>query len=268
MFGNRIVALGLAAAAALFSEASAASVSVIGGFTSFSTGFVYAATGPTAVNQVNGEILCSTSGCDSDGPASLTFTPRASVSFEVIQRGVGRLTPNGVSFSNVEPQTVNAVGDPFLIGQLRFINGIWTDTVARLGLTLTTISDDPLFDGKVLTDILFMQATPELGGTPETRADFVYLQNHPELGSLRAYERGDSLSNFVVVDVYAKIGSLVPVAFANPQGGFIDAGVDIAPTVPVPSAAFFMFSGIAMFVSNRLQRNANSRRWEQPSSLH
>ena len=204
----------------------AASVSVTGGFTNFSTGFVFETTsGGTIAQSLNGQTLCATAGCDVGGPASVTFaSPVSRIDF--FNHLFGQPSPNPtnvVEFNAAAPQTVNAIGDTFLIGRLTFANGIWSNQMATFAITLSTVSSDAAFNGHVLSDQLFMQVTPNdfVNGTPLANSDFVYFTGHPLAGSVRAFELRDNQigGNTVTVDVLAQIGSLIPVGFANATGG-------------------------------------------------
>jgi hypothetical protein len=84
---------------------------------------------------------------------------------------------------------------------------------------------------------------------PVTNADYVYLQNNPGLGSIRAYESQDSPtgSNQVTVDVIGFIDDLNLLEFTNPQGGgFINSSIDLTPAdaTPLPAALPLFVTGL------------------------
>ena len=257
---------------------AAATVSVTGGFTSFTTGFVFANNVPGTIDMpgviqvLNGQPLCATAGCDADGPASVTFTSPVS-RVEFFNGGVFLSgsppsflnAANIVEFVAAAPQTVNAIGDNFLIGTLSFTNGLWSNRQAQFAITLKTTSSDPAFSNKVLDDVLFMQVTPNdfVNNSPNQNADFVYLVNNPTLGSVRAFELRDSPTgtSTITVDVFAKIGSLVPTDFLNARGaGFIDPGIAIAPSaVPIPGAAWLMLTALAGLSATQVRRRIAPR---------
>lgn len=248
-----LVPIGALVSYLFWAPVQAAMISVTGGFTNFSTGFVFETTsGGTIAQKLNGQPLCATAGCDVSGPASVTFASPVS-RVEFFNQLFGDPSPNPsnvVEFNAAAPQPVNAIGDTFLIGTLTFANGIWSNAMATFDITLATVSNDPAFNGHVLNDQLFMQVTPNnfVNGTPFANSDFVYFTGHPLLGSVRAFELRDNQpgGNTVTVDVFAQIGSLIPVEFSNATGGgFIDPGISIPPTVPLPAAGWLMLTGLA-----------------------
>ena len=97
-----------------------------------------------------------------------------------------------------------------------------------LGFTLTTHSSLPAYDGHVYTDILHLvitrQTFPPL--TAKQNADYFFFEDHPELGSLRVFERQD-FSNIGSVTYVGHFGSLIPDGFTDPQGGlFLRSGFE------------------------------------------
>lgn len=234
------------------SSLQAATVSVVGGFTSFSTGFVFEQ--GTIVTALNGQQLCADAGCDVGGPASVAFAaPLPTVAFFNQQPGLPANPTNVVEFIPAAPQTVQAAGDEFLIGQLTFENGIWSDLEAFLDMSLTTVSDEPAFNDQLFADTLNMQVTvntDELGnpiGNANDRADFVYFDNFQTLGSVRAFELADG-GNRVTADVFAKIGSLIPTRFAYASGdGFVSPSTTLDPfpaPIPLPAAAWLLLAAL------------------------
>jgi hypothetical protein len=70
--------------------------------------------------------------------------------------------------------------------------------------------------------------------------------DHPELGTMSVYEAEDSPThtNFGSIDLYGKIGSLIPTEFLNPVGGvFVGPAVVVTPT-PEPATLALLASGL------------------------
>ena len=260
----RIFAAALFLSLSLSSALNASSVTVTGGFTSFSG--VVGGTNDGITSTLNGAPLCADSGCEFTAMANKTFSPQSSLLFQNFSPSAN--PANLVQFVPAAPQNVLGTGqnNPFLLGQLTFTNGIWTGSATNFGFTLTTHSPDMLFNSKQITDTLVMQVTPNTFGfganTPDQNADFVYFSGNPILGSVRAYELTDSPngSNTVTVDLIGYINSLHLLEFANAQGGgFINSSVDIAPVVtPLPAALPLFASGLGALglLARRRKRKA------------
>jgi hypothetical protein len=255
---------------AMTGRASASPITVVGGFTSF-TG-VTSGTGPgcdpilqasIAGAIVNAPVCTEPHGLW--GPSSVTFSaPLQTVEFFEIVAGTVA-NPNALSFVPATGQTVANTGDEFLLGSFSYTNGTWfgLGTESSFHFQLTTVSDNPAFNGHVLSDDVVLNITPTAAGnTPDQNADFVYLSAFTSLGSIRAYESFDSPSgsNVVTVDLYGKIGSLIPTEYLNVRGGgFVDPSVtaDPSPTaVPEPTSIVLVLSGLAGAIRRRRQQNA------------
>lgn len=127
------------------------------------------------------------------------------------------------------------VGDEFLLGTFAFLNGEWwaASPIHEFALEMVTHSSVTELNEQVFSDTLVLNITPN-GGPPENMADFFFFAGRPDLGSIRVLEifSGD---NYGTVDLYGKIGSLIPTRFSNPTGGvFLDPSVD---PFPIPTAA-------------------------------
>jgi hypothetical protein len=90
---------------------------------------------------------------------------------------------------------------------------------------------------------------------PEPNADYFYLQdmNGPltSLGSVRVYEQAfqpaGNPGNTGSVDLYVRIGSLVPVRFDNPSAGaFLSPSLDPAAPVPEPETYAMLLAGLGL----------------------
>lgn len=224
-------------------SASAATVSVTGGFTSFQTPFVQQQSNGSSF--LNGSLLCATAGCAVGGPASDTFSARSSVTFRVENPNVPT-PPNELRFVAAEPQEVISIGDEFLLGILTFTNGIWTSLEASFGFRLTTQSDDPAFHNKVLSDTVRMIVSDNTQATREARADYVFFDRFRQVGSLRAFELSDG-GNTASARLFGRIGSLVPTRMElvpGETGGFVSPLTPDLPPIPLPATAWLMFGAI------------------------
>jgi hypothetical protein len=217
--------------------ACAVPVSITGGFTSFSSSGVFGTTGGTS-STLNGNPLCPDAGCDTFGPANVTFgTPQSSVTFQVFTPAANPL--NEVRFTPAAPQEVNGTGpaNAFFLGTLLFTNGIWSALDASFGFTLTSHSSSAVFDNQTLVETLFMQVTSNdfTNKTPAQNADFVYALGTPAAGSLRAYELTDTPTgtNTATARVFGYFASLHLLGLTDPTGGFVDPGIALEPTVSV-----------------------------------
>lgn len=252
----------------------AALISLTGGFTNFYTPFSYGTDSNlpgTVESYVNGQQLCPANvtgnpanDCRLDGEAYMDFaTPVTSVAYKIVVDG-SDWTENVVAFAPATNQTVNGFGpaNKFLFGTLTFANGIWADPTVRLSYNLTATSPDPGFSGYdfEVSGVLVVQATTNSpANTPAQNADFVYLEDNPELGSVRAYELGNGApgSNVVSVDVYGYLDSLHVAEFTNPQGGgYIDPGTALQPT-PIPATAWLIAPALGLVAPWARRRKAS-----------
>jgi PEP-CTERM motif len=105
---------------------------------------------------------------------------------------------------------------------------------------------------------------------PVINADYFYLSDAAGnplnlLGSVRVYEAAFQPSgnpgNTGSVDLYARIGSLIPVRFDNASGGaFLQPGFDTLPTAAVPEPSTWAMSlvGLAGLLMWRRRQQARA----------
>lgn len=191
----------------------------------------------TYFNQGMGpETVCPDAGCDSGvGIATIALSGLSHIEFWNSDFGDLR-TPNVIRFVSSGENDV-ALNEEFVLGELTFTNGVWFAD-PEFSVTFRTTSEDPNFNGHTWSDTIRLRITTNaVTSTPEQNADFIHLVALPTLGSIRAYELGDSPtgSNSVTVQVRGSIGSLHLTRFADATGGgFLDPGIDLQPTAPTP----------------------------------
>jgi hypothetical protein len=255
--------------------AHAASVTVTGGFTSF-TGEsgganqipfpptnVASGCDPQFAGVVAGTVVQATS-CPErivlgqiipgvSGPASSTFpSTLSSVEFHVTQFG-DPLPSNRIAFSPASPQSVFAFGEEFLLGTVTFANGTWfgVGPVNRFHLVLTTEStstDDPfgIFSGHQLVDDMVMDIRAVAGGSAADNADCITFAEFL-VGSFCVPE-GQSES----ASLMGYIGSLIPTRFTDPTGDSFVLNVPAA--VPGPMSLVLLSVGFAAILVRRRKR--------------
>jgi hypothetical protein len=255
-------------------------------FLDFYAAGLYASSAPDNLDYfVNGSQLCAwgpavgsvtTTDCSRQGDGGMSFeasaTPVRSVEWYLINRDEPPATRewfhNSVTFT---PGPAFTIADPtrlptdrFRFGTLTYTNGSWasiTSALVSLSYELTFTTGDPLLDALFpdfeYSGALNVAATPNSGLTPESRADFVYLADQPQLGSLRAFEFADVNfvpgANTVSVDIYGYLASVHFTDFANVRGGgFVDPGVSLQLTqVPEPGTLALALVGLAAFRARR-----------------
>jgi len=245
-------------------SARASSVTVTGGFTGFSglASGTFTTTPPGGPGQcdpffrafvagslVNAPICTSRTA----GPATYEF-PSMMSSFEFYEvqfiAGVpNELAHNGFSFTSAGAQVPNAINGNYLLGTLTFTNGTWfgTGPVNSFHIVLTTSSSDSTLDNHTLSADLILDI--RVGNTPVDNGDcFSFFQF--QLGQVCAFEPGvPGQTNTVSVDLFGRIGSLIPTEFANVTGGFL-----LPPTttaVPEPVSLILVGTGFAAGLRRR-----------------
>jgi hypothetical protein len=120
----------------------------------------------------------------------------------------------------------------------------------------------------VLDDSITVNITPNIFSVPETaqqivnNADCISFTDFQAAGSLCANELQDGPTNLISADVDAKIGSLIPVDFSNPQGsGFITPGTS---AVPEPRGMALAGLGFAVLAGVRITRRLRGERAGKP----
>jgi hypothetical protein len=139
-------------------------------------------------------------------------------------------------FASPIPATADGV---FEFGTLTLTNGIFFNQ-ASFDVTFTTVSTDPLFNGRTFSDTISYVVTPNLGVSNFDDADYIEVRNHPELGRVHVDEAGSPLGNTGTVELWGRVGSLDPLFFANPTGG---VALDVT-AVPEPSEWLLMLAGL------------------------
>jgi len=151
------------------------------------------------------------------------------------------------------PATADGV---FEFGTLTLTNGIFFNQ-ASFDVTFTTVSSDPLFNGRTFGDTITYVVTPNLGVSNFDDADYIEVRNHPELGRVHVDEAGSPLGNTGTVELWGRVGSLDPLFFANPTGG---VALDVA-AVPEPSEWLLMLAGfVGMATTMSRSRRPVARR--------
>jgi hypothetical protein len=251
-----------------FGSASAVEVTPQFRFLNFYASGLYASTAPDNVDYfVNGSKLCAwgpangsttTTDCAARGDGGMSFpaagTPVTNVEWFLVNKDEPPATRewfhNAITFAAGSAHDISSLpSDRFLFGTLTFTNGSWasvTDARVELSYELTFTTGDATLDALYdfeYSGTLVVAATPNDRPTREGRADFVYLADQPQLGSLRAFEFADvgfvAGANTVSVDIYGNLASVHFTDLANVRGGgFVNSSVSL-PLAPVPEPSTF-----------------------------
>ena len=171
----------------------------------------------------------------------LIFSPPQPGSVEFKSRQVGLLdfsTPSLIAFSGTTQTNPPSIFDEFKLGTITLTNGIFFFQAA-VDITVSTASDNSMFDGKSFSDTLQYIVTSNTG-TDEDNADYAYFIGRPELGQIRVYEAASAFPNTGSIELWGKVGSLTPTGFRNAFGG-----VFLQP-VPEPSTYALLALGLAV----------------------
>ena len=174
---------------------------------------------------------------------------------------------NAIDFIPADPSDVKP-GDDFKLGTFSVKNGYWysTGTVADVTFQVTTHSDVPSLDGHTFDGTWRMFVFAPGDTDPVNNADYFYLLERPDLGSIRVFETyaqpADNPGCIGSVDLYARIGSLVPSGFANPTAGAFLSPMPGSPAavVPEPSTFWLLSMSLGLLPLKRLVRKKGSSR--------
>lgn len=155
-------------------------------------------------------------------------------------------TPTLIAFDGAIQSNPSSVGDEFLLGTLTLTNGIFFFQ-AEVDITVSTASDDPAFDAKIFNDTLRYIVTPNQG-TDEENADYAFFVGRPDLGEVRVREFGSPLGNTGSIELWGRVGSLIPTAFRNATGGVF---LGQFTAVPEPGSVFLLGAGLLGLVARR-----------------
>lgn len=167
---------------------------------------------------------------------------------------------NSFEFTPGDAADVNR-GDIFRLGSFTFTNGTWFDAI-HLAFSLTTHSADSALNNQVFTGTMNLVVNPNVADDPFLSADYFFIVERPDLGSVRVFERLiQPLENpgFTgTAEFYGRIGSLIPTSFANPSGGaFISPSTQTDPAVVPEPGTLCLLAGGAAFVA--LPRRSKKR---------
>jgi hypothetical protein len=246
---RRSIVLGMFLAIASSSGLAQATVRTDGVFTSYS-GDVAPVGSPTVDTHVNGVPVPPTQPpviVNDVLQGELALPPgTTSVEFKVADGFGGFLLPSVLSWTPAVSAVPSTPDGSFLFGTFGITNGVFFFE-ATFDMTFTTVSSDPDFDGKTFSDTVHYVVTPNTGATDFDNADYIYLENHPDLipPQVRINEGSSG-----TVELWGKVGSLDPLFFANPTGG-----VQLFQTTPIPEPEVF-----ALMLAGLLGVGAASRR--------
>lgn len=176
---------------------------------------------------------------------------------------------NRIAFTPAAP-TVTFVGDVFKVGTITYQNGFWYP-FARVGLQIDVASsEDPALDGHRFTGAIVVAVSSPTPFVPDpiSNADYFYLTDASgpliALGSVRVYEPhvqpAGNPGNVGTVDLYARIGSLLPVRFDSPSAAaFLSSSLDPLPAIPEPSTWALWLGGGLLLLAGAKRRRAAPR---------
>ena len=220
-------------------------VTVTGEFSSFrpETGFIdsvltaYDPAGPTTLSVASGQA---------------TALPSGTSKIDFLAFPSPFVLTNTFEFNPGDPVDVNR-GDVFRLGSFTFTNGTWFDSI-DLAFTLTTHSSNAALDNQVFAGTMVLVVNPNDQADPYISADYFYIAERPDLGSVRVFERAIQPSGDPgytgTVDFYGRIGSLIPTGFAHPSpAAFLSHSITADPQFnPVPEPASLVSTTLGLAI--------------------
>ncbi len=188
---------------------------------------------------------------------------------------------NNITFTANQAADVQ-VGDTFKLGSFSFANGGWLGGFpdSTFQFDLQTHSANPLLDGHAFSGLITFHVTTGLSAdgsyystAPNDNADFFYFDFRQWAGTdplvtpgfVGVFEAEPELqpaggSNHGTVDLYGRIGSLIPEYLANPSGVFLATEIPIAGAVPEPATWLQLALGCAGLAGLGMRRRAGPSR--------
>ncbi len=163
-------------------------------------------------------------------------------------------TPSLIAFTGTTQPNPVSTNDQFLLGTLSLTNGIFFFQ-AGADITVSTASDDIAFDGKFFNDTLQYIVTPNNGISHADDADYAFFVGRPDLGQVRVYEAASGLGNTGSIELWGRVGSLIPTAFRNATGGVF---VNPLTAVPEPGIVSLLAVGFLSVAAGRRRRATSS----------
>jgi len=155
---------------------------------------------------------------------------------------------NLLSFSPAENTEVG-IGVPVLLGTFTFTNNAWfmATSGSFFDFTITASSETAGLYDQVFSGTINLFTNTNALETPEERADWFYIVNRPDLGSVRVLEAMDAIYGPKTgsVEFWGAFGSLDLVELRNPTGGaFLSSSVTQDPSpAPVPEPVTMLLVG-------------------------
>lgn len=269
----------LLASACLLAPAQAAAVDITGGFYAYSGPLVNHLTGDQVHSVFSTPDLGAVNANPSEAIPGFDFAwrqgygqgdvalfsraadnspvPASTVDF-YLDRTFGAVVHNSIAFTPSTGLDLQ-VGQTFKLGTFSFANGGWIGDLGDgvFNFSARTSSSVAALDGHVLNMRIGFHVTT--GCTPDysvckpndpvLNADYFYSlpsADYPgvKLDYVGVYELESGLGNTGSVDLYAKIGSLLPVALANPVNVTLQPA--IPSPVPEPSMLVLMVGGLGL----------------------